>query len=226
MVAGTSPDRVSSTWSAPSCAGAFELCFAARGDPHLGARSACRSGVPRSPHHRRCPRSARARLPARAHACAPSAMPSALPAGTRQPRWGQRRRVSRRTFVVGHDDVVGGSARNVFAEKPVLHAQRVLAAPAEVARAVADARIDDDLVAHRHSRDGGPDGLHDAARVGRNDPRRCERHTRKPAEYEQVEMIQRGRAHPNENVGGGADSRRRTDRRGPRVARARRAPRS
>ena len=101
----------------------------------------------------------------------------------------------------GHGDVFGCRSGLVLAENLVPQAERVLPDLTVCAGAVADARVDHNKLADRNARDLTTDGVNDATRIRADDPRWNHRHSRQPAEREQVEMVERGGANPNANVG-------------------------
>jgi 2-oxoglutarate dehydrogenase E2 component (dihydrolipoamide succinyltransferase) len=103
-----------------------------------------------------------------------------------------------------NDQKLGGRARKVLSENPVLQAERMLAGLAETACAIADAGIHDDVVAGGDRRDVGSCRVHHATCIRRNDPRRCDGRTGKAREHEEIEMIERGAAHADTHIRRGA----------------------
>jgi len=75
----------------------------------------------------------------------------------------------RTTFLCRYRHQLGHGPREVFAQEPVAHAQRMLARAAEFAGVIGDARIDEHAIAGLDVGDTGADGLDHPRAVGTND---------------------------------------------------------
>ena len=100
----------------------------------------------------------------------------------------------------GHDDVLRVPAVDVLSQDLVIHAHGVLPADAVLALPACEPRVHDDPFADLEVPDVVA-GLRDLARdVAPEDVREWELQGRHPLADEEVEVVQRARAHPHEDV--------------------------
>src|SRR5690348_3041260 len=119
------------------------------------------------------------------------------------------RRGNRTNIQTRHDDIFREGSRQVLAENPESHAQRLLAVATVFAGAIANTRIDDDRVADRHVAHLLASGIYDSRPVGAEYPTGSDVDARKTAHDEEVEVVERRRAHPNPDIGRPPDRRHR-----------------
>jgi hypothetical protein len=95
----------------------------------------------------------------------------------------------------------------MLAEQSKVLAERLLACAAELAGAITDAGVDQHAISRRESAHVASYLVHCACTVGADDPVRANRHPRKPAEHEQIEMIERDGMNAHTHVGRRAERR-------------------
>ena len=88
----------------------------------------------------------------------------------------------------------------MFAEEAEPRAQGLFPLEAIVARAVAQPRIDDDVITGGKGGDVRTNRLDDPRRIGAENPRRRDRDIRQTADDEQIETIERDRVDANTHV--------------------------
>jgi len=82
------------------------------------------------------------------------------------------------------------------------NAERLFSVAAILACPITQSGVDHDRVAHDHMLHVCANGFDDTGRVGPDGPRRHDRHAWKPIDEPEIEMIERGGANPNEDLGG------------------------
>ena len=105
-----------------------------------------------------------------------------------------------RTLAAGTTMYSRDGSRKMFAENAEFRAERLLAGETVLARAIAQPRIDDDVVTERDGSDIVADGVDDSTRVSAERPRRNQRDPGQAGDHEQIEMVECGCADPNANV--------------------------
>ena len=93
----------------------------------------------------------------------------------------------------------------MLAEQTKMHAERLLASPAELAAAIADAGIDHHAIAGREAVHRTAHLVHGARSVRADDPVRTHRRPRKAPKDEQIEMVERDGVHAHAHVRGSAE---------------------
>ena len=109
----------------------------------------------------------------------------------------------------GNDDVLGGGAWQMLTQKAKVLTERLLASLAEVAAAIADAGVDHHTVARREVVHAAADTFDGAGAVRADDPAGTDGHPRKPAQHEEIEMIERDGVDAHAHVGGSTERRNR-----------------
>ena len=89
----------------------------------------------------------------------------------------------------------------MLTQKPISRAERLLTRETVLAGAVAEPRIDDDIVADREASRRTADGVNHAACVGAERPRRNDGDAGQSAQREEIEMIQSRGSHAHTNIG-------------------------
>jgi hypothetical protein len=88
----------------------------------------------------------------------------------------------------------------MLAEDAIARTERLLAGKAVLTGAIAQARIDDDVIADRDAADIGADLVDDAGGVRAKNPGRRIRHAGQAGDDEEVEMVERRGAHADAHI--------------------------
>jgi hypothetical protein len=97
----------------------------------------------------------------------------------------------------------------MLAEDAESNAQRLLAIATVLTGAIADPRVDDDVVADGDILHIVADSFHDSRAVGPEHPTRCDVEPGEAADDEKVQMVERCRTYPKPNVGSSLEGRER-----------------
>jgi hypothetical protein len=101
-----------------------------------------------------------------------------------------------------NDEQFRHGAGPVLSKDAETRTERLLAGDAVLAGAVADARVDDYVIARCDGGDAAPDGFHDAGSIGAEDPPGRDGNAWQPLQQVQVEVVKSSGAHANAHVGG------------------------